>query len=208
MAMLVVAALLACDRAPAPSAKEGPQVPRAEPAALPSDEASPEPPEEQPPADEGVITLKEVRRHPDPRPKVETYGLVRAVQVLEECSGLGGTHVVLEVVRVAEGGPALEAAYHGGHGYRGIGGTLVSGNPDPAQLDDGPLFVAGLAARKSKDEPGLPDTVGQGWCLDGLRTTDAVAVWLAPVASAEEGSAILDALAAGAELRLESQPED
>lgn len=160
-------------------------------------------PAESPPTEDDAVTLTDVRLHPDRRAKAEAYGLVRAVQVLEECSGLGGTHAVLEVVRGSGGAESLTAAYHGGHGYRGLGGGPISGQPDPAQLDTGPYYVAGLVARKSKDEPGMPHTVGAGWCLDGLRTTDSVAVWLAPVANAEEGNAILDALAAGTELRLE-----
>jgi hypothetical protein len=100
--------------------------------------------------------------------------IVRADVVQEECSNMGGLHVVLTVVDLARGDKkALHTLHYGEHGFE----------PD-APIKVGDLFVAAVTP-----SPGL-HVRSQGWCLDDLPDPfDGSATALLPVDSEKQGQA-------------------
>jgi hypothetical protein len=103
-----------------------------------------------------------------------TVAVVRVTRIDDECSGLGGAHVTLELLEIGRGGP-VALVHYGGHGY-----IPTSEGPDRV----GDVFVAGIdsfaAPRPRVDEP--------AWCLVGLPAVDGVAHSLIAATSAADAS--------------------
>jgi hypothetical protein len=109
---------------------------------------------------------KAAARQEDAIRKAPAAGIVRVVRVDDECSNAGGTHLTLEVVRLARGGPH-EAVAAGGHAI------WISAKP-------GDLFVAGIGppaagARRAQ----------KGWCVDDLPAVDGYATTIIAADSIE-----------------------
>jgi len=100
--------------------------------------------------------------------------LVRVYASIEECSGLGGTHVFFHADDASRS--PFRDAHLGGHGVR-----------FDADLPPGALFVAGVRTHASKR---LSDP---GWCLDGL-LADASVIALLPVRDPVEGLRVIETL--------------
>jgi hypothetical protein len=99
--------------------------------------------------------------------------VVRVAEIEEECSGLGGTHVVLSVVAVGRG-PAVTMLSHGGHGYSA---------PADGPRSVGQYFVAGV------DAFGRLMPRQEVWCVGGPPDVDGHAHTLLPANSEADARA-------------------
>jgi hypothetical protein len=89
------------------------------------------------------------------------HRLARVHALFEECSGLGGLHVIFEVLD--ERGARWALGHHGGHGYRAEERFRV-GDLYEVVYTGGP--------RRDEDHDANPDSSRAGWCLDGMPRTD------------------------------------
>jgi hypothetical protein len=114
-------------------------------------------------ADEGdaVVAAPEARL-----PAGHMRGRVHAL--FEECSGLGGLHVIFEILD--ERGARVALAHHGGHGFRA---------PERYCVGDEYEVEYRATARADEDHDGNPDSSRAGWCLGGM---PAVGGFATPVA--------------------------
>jgi hypothetical protein len=93
-------------------------------------------------------------------------------ELIEECSGMGGSHAFFTMVEPDKG-----VVHFGGHGVR-----LMNA------FQKGELWVA------SYEKLAQPESVkNEGWCIPD-RTIDGRAIAMVPVASREEGERLLEEL--------------
>lgn len=111
-----------------------------------------------------------------------TVAVVQVVDLQEECSGAGGTHVPFDVIQVGKG-PSVTKLDHGGHAY-------YAPADGPKQL--GQYFVAGVDPYgKLVPRPDIP-----GWCIGGLAPTDGHAHTLLLASDEADAKAKMQALLA------------
>ncbi len=113
------------------------------------------------------------------REVLEQFGAAHAVGVYtvlqtdEECSGLGGTHVTMELQAACVMNTAPKLVHWGGHGCH-----------TARAFRKGDVHVVAF-------EPAdLPDPT-PGWCTDALPKSTAKARWIDSVSSVEEGRDVL-----------------
>jgi hypothetical protein len=105
---------------------------------------------------------------------VGAVGVYTVIQKDEECSGLGGTHVTMELQAACVLNSDTPKIVHwGGHGCHTARSFQV-----------GDAFVVGF-------EPFTPPPPTAGWCIDALPTATAKARWIDPVSSVEAGRGVL-----------------
>jgi hypothetical protein len=139
-------------------------------------EAGREGPREAPRAE----TIDAIRRAPQ-------RAVVRVHSSIEECSGLGGAHVFLEIVRIGQA-PASGIARLGGHGAFLPIAERRDGKADP-RFAMGRFWVVGI-------EPIRPAqaVLNPGWCLHGAPPINAQvhAAW--PVDDEQAGRDLVNSL--------------
>jgi hypothetical protein len=112
--------------------------------------------------------------------------IAQVTQTLEECSGLGGSHVFFEIVRVGAAQPG-GMAHLGGHGVQLS--HAGAGSKGPHEFAPGGWFVVGLTPA------GAPmRTADPGWCLDQASAVEARVLAAIAIAGLEEAQALLDTL--------------
>lgn len=121
--------------------------------------------------------------------KAPVLRLARVSSTHEECSGAGGTHMILELCE-PPGAPRLGTTHLGGHA------VYLFGQPKRP----GSLYVVGLVPGgwRGSNCRGNPDCGIRGWCLDRVPETGARTLAAMPVATRAAGEALLRKLAAPA----------
>jgi hypothetical protein len=121
------------------------------------------------------------------------FAVVHWIRGLEECSGAGGHHDILEI---DEPGDEHRLAHAGGHYmHLGLGPSQQFGFAHPVGPE---FFVAELVMvpRAGEDHDANPDSSVGGWCLADLPRTDAKVSRLLPAQSLLDARRMLTSVAA------------